>query len=262
MGQKAFYFRFSSRDTSLDKLGFDRALQSALNWGVKEEDIYWDFESGANPRRRNYQRLIKKIKQGCYTELGTPNQIRLNRDIIESETFGRLLRKHKVKLVLLESRGKLDLETSEGRRQYGLDSLFAQWEYDKIQERNTRTWEDIRNKRYAAQVSFGYAMGSDRKPVFDTEPIVCLLETKEIVSYFDILREIIDLATTHGATNQVVKIIHDKYGVQHFNWENLNGDQPGRKRHIRQKKLNPYSNNPHLHRKPILFSQSGLRACF
>ncbi len=41
MGElKAFYFRFSSRDTALDKLGFDRCWQSAISWGCKEEDIY------------------------------------------------------------------------------------------------------------------------------------------------------------------------------------------------------------------------------
>lgn len=255
---KAFYFRFSSRDTALDKLGFDRCWQSALDWGCEEEHIYWDFDSGGNPERENYQKLISAIKEGKYTELGTPNQIRLNRDISESDQFGKLLRKHKIKLVLLESWGQINLETSEGRRQYSLDSLFAAWERDKSTERNIRNWEDIRRKRISIITPFGYVIGSDRKPEIDVTPTVCLLDTKQIVSYADILREIIDLAFEVGSLTQVTKIIHAKYGVSRFNQENLLGAKPGRKRHIRKKKLNPNSNNPHIHRKPLFFSPSGL----
>lgn len=255
---RAFYFRFSSRDTALDKLGFNRCWQSALDWGCKEEDIYWDFDSGGNPERESYQRLIKAIQEGKYTELGTPNQIRLNRDISESDQFGKLLRKHKIKLVLLESWGQINLETSEGRRQYSLDSLFAAWERDKSTERNIRNWEDIRKKRISIITPFGYVIGDDRKPEIDVTPTVCLLETKEVLSYADILREIVDLAFEFGSVNHVIKTIHTKYGVYRFNQENLIGTKPGRKRHIRKKKLNPNTNNPHIHRKPLFFSPSGL----
>lgn len=255
---KAFYFRFSARDTALDKLGFDRCWQSALDWGCDEDDIYWDFDSGANPNRENYQRLIEAIADGRYEEIATPNQTRIHRDSVESQLFGRLLRKKKVKLHLLESRGELNLETSEARRQYSLDGLFAEWEYEKIQERNVRNWRDIRRKGISVFTPFGYVINSDRKPEIDLTPTVCLLETKEILSYADILQEIIKLTFEIGSLKQVVKAIHKKYGVYRFNPENLNGDKPGRKRHIRSKKLNPHTNNPHIHRKPLFFSQSGL----
>ncbi len=251
---KAFYFRFSARDTALDKLGFDRCWQSAIEWGCHEDDIYWDFDSGANPNRENYLKLIEAIKTQKYTEIGTPNQTRMHRDSVESQLFGRLLRKKGVKLHLLESRGELNLETSEARRQYSLDGLFAEWEYEKIQERNIRNWQDLRNKKISVFTPFGYVLNSDRKPELDLTPTVCLIETKEILSYGNILQEIICLAFELGSLNQVVKAVHSKYGICRFNSENL---QP-KKRRIRKKKLNPHTNNPHIHRKPLFFSVSGL----
>lgn len=254
MGElKAFYFRFSSRDTALDKLGFDRCWQSAIAWGCQEEDIYWDFDSGANPNRDEYQRLIEAIKQNKYTDIGTPNQSRIHRDSVESQIFGRLLRKHKIKLHLLESRGELNLETSEARRQYGLDGLFSEWEYEKIQERNLRNWEDIRKNAISVITPFGYVTGSNRKPEIDYTPTVCLLETKEIVSYADILLEIIDLAFELGSINQIIKVINKKYGIYRFDTTNLIDNTS---KNVKKKKLNPHTNNPHLHRKPLYFCHS------
>ena len=250
---KAFYFRFSSRDTALDKLGFDRCWQSAIAWGCQEEDIYWDFDSGANPERTDYQKLIDAIKQNKYTDIGTPNQSRIHRDSVESQLFGRLLREKKIKLHLLESRGELNLETSEARRQYGLDGLFSEWEYEKIQERNLRNWEDIRKNTISVKTPFGYVTGSNRKPEIDYTPTVCLLETKEIVSYADILLEIIDLAFELGSINKIVKVINKKYGIYRFDTTNLTDNKS---KNVKKKKLNPYINNPHIHRKPLYFCHS------
>lgn len=254
MDTKRFYFRFSNRDTAMDKLGFERCWQMALKWGCKEEFIYWDFDSGANTQREKYRQLIREIEAGLVTQIGTPNQIRLNRDSVESQIFGRLLRKKNVTLHLLESKGTLDLQSTESRRQYGLDGLFAEWEYEKIQDRNLRNWQDIRNKRFSILTPFGWVTDSDRKPIPDYTPTVCLIETKQEISYAEILLEIIDLVLEQGSLRRVVRKIHEKYGVYRFNSENL---IDGKKQ--RQKKLNPHKDNPHIQRKPLFLSTSGVK---
>lgn len=53
------YIRISSKDQN-----YERQLKNLTEYGIRRENIYIDVISGATFNRKNYKRLIRKIKEG------------------------------------------------------------------------------------------------------------------------------------------------------------------------------------------------------
>lgn len=87
------YGRVSTDDQNPD-LQFE-ALKAA---GLESFQIFFDVESGTQINRPEYQRLIRKIKEGLVNKI-TVNRIdRLGRDHYELIAFFKLVEDHKVEL--------------------------------------------------------------------------------------------------------------------------------------------------------------------
>lgn len=83
MSKKYAYIRVSSKDQNID-----RQVDAMEKIGISRKQMYIDKQSGKDFQRKNYQRLIKKLKAG--DELYVKSIDRLGRnydDIIEQWTY-------------------------------------------------------------------------------------------------------------------------------------------------------------------------------
>ena len=74
------YARVSAKDQKLD-----RQLVELKQFGVKEENIYFDKQSGKDFDRTNYQKLKKLLKQGDLLVIKSIDRLGRNYDMIIEE---------------------------------------------------------------------------------------------------------------------------------------------------------------------------------
>ncbi len=74
------YVRVSSITQNID-----RQMDEMHKHGIKEKSIYIDYESGKNFERKNYQRLVKKLKKGDLVIIKSIDRLGRNYDMIIDE---------------------------------------------------------------------------------------------------------------------------------------------------------------------------------
>lgn len=90
------YARVSTKDQNLS-----RQLVDIINFGVLEQNIYKDKESGKNFERTNYQKLRKKLKEGDLLVIKSIDRLGRNYNmIIEEWTY--ITKKVKCDIVVLD----------------------------------------------------------------------------------------------------------------------------------------------------------------
>lgn len=89
------YIRISSKDQN-----YERQLKNLIEYGIKRENIYIDVISGATFNRKNYNRLIKIIKEGDLIVIHELD--RLGRNYVEiMENWTYITKKKKVDIKIL-----------------------------------------------------------------------------------------------------------------------------------------------------------------
>lgn len=93
---KYAYIRVSSKDQNIA-----RQVEAMLNVGIKRKQMYIDKQSGKNFARKNYQRLIRKLKSGDQVYIKSID--RLGRDYEEIlEQWRYLTRTKNTELIVLD----------------------------------------------------------------------------------------------------------------------------------------------------------------
>ena len=90
------YARVSTKEQNLS-----RQLVDIINFGVKENNIYKDKESGKNFERTNYKKLKKKLKEGDLLVIKSIDRLGRNYDMIIEE-WSYLTKKIKCDIVVLD----------------------------------------------------------------------------------------------------------------------------------------------------------------
>lgn len=151
------YIRVSTKEQNVD-----RQMIALQQWGVAAERIYLDKQSGKDFARRQYQRLIRKLKEG--DALVVKSIDRLGRNYDEILTQWRRITKEKradivvLDMPLLDTRSSRDLTgTLIADIVLQLLSYVAQTEREMIRQRQA---EGI-----AAAKARGVRFGRERLPV-------------------------------------------------------------------------------------------------
>ena len=160
MSKKYAYIRVSSKDQSID-----RQVDAMEKVGISRKEMYIDKQSGKDFNRKNYKRLIRKLKTG--DELYVKSIDRLGRnydDIIEHWTF--LTKVKEVDIIvldfpLLDTRNQVNGVTGKFISDIVLQllSYIAQIERENIHQRQAEGIKLAKQK--------GIHMGRPRIPIPD-----------------------------------------------------------------------------------------------
>ncbi len=241
------YFRISREDTALEKFAVKKYKQKALDYGVPQEYIFYDFASGGNSDRASYQKVIELIKTGERDEVVVPMQSRLNRNLLNSELLAEDLAKAGAKLTVLETGSTLDLNCPTDRLIYQLRAIFDHQELSKYQQTNQDNANQMRKDLKVWAAPFGYTVVRG-KPKIDREPYICLLESERTVSPADILEHLIELVLKNRAIKSSIREFNVFYGIPEY----LNGQIRNRQR--KPKQFDFSSDRRFKHRKTLRFT--------
>jgi site-specific DNA recombinase len=249
MKQKVIgYARVSTREQAEDSNALNQQIARLENAGV--DDVWHDVESGANPERKEFNKLVEAVERGEISTIVATRWDRLAREEIAYAVMKGLLKQHKVKLKLLDQ-GEVDLSTASGELSADLHAIFAAHERRQLQERIRYGHEDRRIRKEAwTRAPWGYYIEKKDKRVnkrvdkdadkyvLDKRPVICLLterpenylELDDLpnfspqlpgISKADIAREAIDFLLKTRKPRQVLAFLYEKYGVERKRHTNL-----------------------------------------
>ncbi|WP_019486992.1 recombinase family protein [Kamptonema formosum] len=236
MKQKVIgYARVSTREQAEDSHALEQQMDRLVKAGV--DLVYHDVESGANPEREEFNKLVQAVGRGEVSTIVATRWDRLTREETAYAVIKGLRREHKVKLKLLDQ-GEVDLSTASGELSADLQALFAAHERRQLRERIKRGHEYRRSKKVAwTRAPWGYFIEED-KYVLDKRPAICLLAERpenylELylepnfspqlpgISKAEIAREAIDYLLKIRKPRKVLAFLYEKYGVERKRDTNL-----------------------------------------
>lgn len=207
LGLALGYCRVSSRRQFEEGHGLERYIQQLQHYGLNEEQIYYDIESGASDTRTGYNAVLNAVRGGKCKLLIVPCFDRLSRSVLGWEEAKAEFEKFEVEIVFLDG-GKLDLTNPEGVMTSRLYALFASYERDKIVHRIKQGWKFLRSQRRAVHPPFGYRIEGDRHainhaPYKDTDK-----------SFFDVAREMIAAFFETQGLSPTIRVMSHRYGFK------------------------------------------------
>jgi site-specific DNA recombinase len=248
MNDLAGYFRFSNKNTGTKSISYEHHYNKLLDYGVLPENIFWDFDSGGNSNRADYQKLLAAIRAGTYRRVAIAVLERLTRNILDWELILKDIDRLGCEIIFIDR--AIDLNTPEGRTLSRFDALYAQLELEKNRDRRQKQWAHHRKMKYANKPPFGFII-EKKKYKTDWEPFICLLETKAEISRAEIATELIDTFWEVRSLSQTERQMNERYGIQKFNTYKRNRKQRKPKQFNLDRGGVPY-------RPSLRFSRSGI----
>jgi len=171
------YARVSTREQAEDSNALKQQIARLENAGV--EEVYCDVESGANPERKEFNKLVEAVGRGEISTVVATRWDRITREEKAYAVIKQLLQKHKVKLKLLDQ-GQVDLSTAFGEFNADIQALLAIHERRQLRERIQRGHEHRRSNDTAwTRAPWAYFIEKNDKGVdkyfLDKRPVICLL---------------------------------------------------------------------------------------
>ena len=277
------YFRVSSADTAENKLAVKKYRQMLSREGVKPKNIFYDFSSGGNTKRQDYQKMLSAISKGEYNLVVVPIQSRLNRSVLNSALLINHLAENNAKLKICGSSKIIDPKNPTDKLFYHLNAIFDESKLAEASANSRSNHEYLRSNKMVSSVPFGYTIYRG-KPKLDTEPYLCVISEKNAkrkkeisleskvdntFNFFDspvlksedaphferttaeILRELIDTILEKQSIPAAIKLMMARYGIPQF--------ISGQRRHREQIQFNFKCDPLFEHRKQMKFSLFGVK---
>jgi site-specific DNA recombinase len=205
------YARVSKREQAEDSNALAQQQDRLRRAGA--EEVFTDVQSGRKDDRPKFQqvmalvrsRQVEKVVVTRIDRLGRslPSAIKALNDFVESGVWLHILD------------GSVDLSTVGGRAQAGIMAVLAQMESEMISDRSRHGWEYLRQRQIAMNPPFGYKKVNDRHEL-NHDPLLCLIETKEELTYAQVARSMIDLFLEGQSLRQAIRRFNQRYGIQRF----------------------------------------------
>ena len=201
------YCRVSTQRQFVEGHGLERYIDSLKRYGLREDQIYWDIESGANDKRTGYNQVLNLIKQGHIKKLIIPCFDRFTRSAESWESVRAELQKHKVHIIMLDG-GSMKFETPEELLNSRIQVAFAAMVRDKNKYNSIQGFKFFRSQEKALQAVFGYLKVGDVLIVNHN-----LYKTSNL-SYYSVARELIELFLSNRTLAGTIRLFCSKYGYE------------------------------------------------
>lgn len=197
------------RVSTNDQLGaLEQQTERLRSVGIQK--IYTDVLSGSNDSRKNYQSLINDVEKGLVKEVVCTRVDRLGRSTQELLRAVEIFNKAGCKFTCLDQ--PIDLTSSSGKLVASILSVMAEFEKNMLVERIRHGIKHRKNQKLVDTAPFGYRV-INGLIVLDSDPFICLLDSKEERSRYQIAREFIDLYLSGLGKGAVLEKIYGKYNI-------------------------------------------------
>ncbi len=212
------YCRVSTQRQQSEGHGLERYIEALRNYGLTDDQIYWDIDSGASDSRVNYRKVLTLIKAGKIKKLVIPYFSRFTRSSLHFEQELEELKNTGVILVFLDG-GQLGLDKPDDLFNLRLKSALAERERDLIIHNSREGVKYFRAQEKVFQSLFGY------KKVDDTLIINHDLYKESNRSYYQVALDMIDYFCQSRSLSDTVKKFNTLYGFE-FSKSKLIPDHP------------------------------------
>ncbi|KOP23471.1 site-specific recombinase [Hapalosiphon sp. MRB220] len=191
------YARVSTVEQSLEYDALKQQVKRLEDAGA--EVVLVDVESGRSSKRKEFNKLLKLVKEGKVREVIITRIDRLGRSDIDVIRTIQLFNDCGIILRILDA--PIDVSSSFGRFSASQMAALADFESRLLSERTRHGMNYFRSQGKLQKACFGYKLNSDRK-----------LEPHEI--NFPIARKIIDLLLDGYSYGAVSKLLFEEYGIE------------------------------------------------
>lgn len=212
------YCRVSTQRQTTEGHGLERYIEALREYGLADNQIYWDIESGASDSRVNYCKVLNLIKVGNVTKLVIPYFSRFTRSSLQFEQEIKELKTTGVVLVFLDG-GQLGLEKPDDLFSLRLKAALAERERDQIIHNSLEGVKYFRAQEKVFQSIFGY------KKVEDSLIINHDLYKGSNRSHFQVALDMIDSFCESRSLSGTVKKFNTLYGFE-FSKSKIIPDHP------------------------------------
>jgi site-specific DNA recombinase len=203
--QSVGYCRVSTQRQVEEGHGLERYIEALRNYGLRDDQIYFDIESGASDSRVNYRKVIDLIKSGKVKRLIIPYFSRFTRSALHLEQEIEELKETGVILDFLDG-GQLGLEKPDDLFNLRLKSALAARERDVIVYNAKEGIKYFRAQEKAFQAIFGY------KKVGDSLIINHDIYRDSGKTYYQVALDMIDYFCQVRSLSDTVRKFNNLYG--------------------------------------------------
>lgn len=201
------YCRVSTQRQHTEGHGLERYIERLKQYGLTDEQIHWDIESGASDKRKGYNQVLELVRKGAVDQIIVPCFDRFTRSALGWEVAREELQKFGVELIFLDG-GSLDLETPEGLFTSRILAAMSAQVRDKNRYNAIQGHRYFQEKRKIYQAVFGFIKNGDR----------VIPNTKQYrntnKSHADVARECVEMFLGSGELSKTIRRLNDKYGLE------------------------------------------------
>ncbi|PAX57931.1 fdxN element excision recombinase XisF [Brunnivagina elsteri] len=201
------YCRVSTQRQHTEGHGLERYIHRLKQYGLTEEQIHWDIESGASEKRKGYNRVLELVRSRQVDKIIVPCFDRFTRSALGWEVARQELQEFGVELIFLDG-GSLDLETPEGLFTSRILAAMSAQVRDKNRYNATQGHRYFQEKRKIYQAIFGFVKDGDTvvpntKQYRDTDK-----------KHVDVARECVEIFIESGELSKSIRKLTEKYGLE------------------------------------------------
>lgn len=208
------YCRVSTQRQHTEGHGLERYIENLKNYGLRDDQIYWDIESGGSEKRAGYNKVLSEVRSRNVDKIIVPCFDRFTRSPLGWEQAKNELLEFGVELIFLDG-GSLDLETPEGLFTSRILAAMSAQVRDKNRYNSIQGHKFFQEKRKVYQVVFGLRKNGDFVAPNDSP-----YKTSG-KSYRQVAIEAIDLFLECGNIAKTVTTLCEKYGYERDPIKNL-----------------------------------------
>ena len=201
------YCRVSTQRQHSEGHGLERYIEKLKEYGLTDEQIHWDIESGASDKRKGYNRVLELVRSRKVDKIIVPCFDRFTRSALGWEVAREELQKFGVELIFLDG-GSLDLETPEGLFTSRILAAMSAQVRDKNRYNAIQGHRYFQEKRKIYQAIFGFIKNGDT--------VVPNLKQYRNTNktYVEVARECIEMFIESGELSKTIRKLVDKYGLK------------------------------------------------
>ncbi|OKH56400.1 resolvase [Calothrix sp. HK-06] len=207
------YCRVSTQRQHTEGHGLERYIDRLKQYGLSDEQIYWDIESGASEKRKGYNQVLGLVRAKKVDKLIVPCFDRFTRSALGWEVACKELQDFGVELIFLDG-GSLDLETPEGLFTSRILAAMAAQLRDKNKYNAIAGARYFREKRKIYKAIFGF--------VKDADTVAPNLKEYRNTgkSYASVAKQAIRMFMDTGEIAKTIRKLVDEYGVERLGKHN------------------------------------------
>ncbi|MGF1674399.1 MAG: fdxN element excision recombinase XisF [Rivularia sp. (in: cyanobacteria)] len=201
------YCRVSTQRQHTEGHGLERYIERLKQYGLSDEQIHWDIESGASDKRKGYNKVLQLVRNSAVDQIIVPCFDRFTRSALGWEVARQELQKFGVELVFLDG-GSLDLETPEGLFTSRILAAMSAQVRDKNRYNAIQGHRYFQEKRKIYQAVFGFVKNGD-SVVPNTNQY-----RDTVYTHAEVAVLCVETFIESGELSQTIRKLTEKYGLE------------------------------------------------